>query len=171
MITTGLAKLGTGLAARGIGLPLLRTTAFAAMAWGVWMLVPLGLELIRDIDAPHNHSIGTGFAVMTIMGLVVAAVAAFATGMEGRPRDYRKVHFSLLRPPRAPWSLLDFLRRAPFGCWCLIAGDGVPIWAILFWPAITAVDLILTVGILLSLLGWGLWLVLATRLGRPGRPA
>lgn len=125
--------------------------------------VPMGTSMSRINSQPSGTSLRAPQAIIanadtrssgSPMPLAASPVPNFAKpvviGMDGGPTG------KLGKTRRPPWSLYDFLRRAPFACWCLITGDGVPVWAILFWPAIAAVDLILTVGILLSLLGWGL---------------
>lgn len=163
MMTTGLAKLGTGLAACGLGLPL-RATAFAAVAWGEWKLVPLGQEWIRTAAVATGIQDESGavivLTILTFFCLALAAMFAVAAGVDGRES-------SPSRPARKAWRLRDFLWHAPFACWRLITHGGVPVWAILALPVILAVDLFLVVEVLFVMLVQGLWLAITFRFGKP----
>lgn len=144
---TDFAKMTTGLVMRGgLGLPL-RAATFAAMVWGAWVFVPAGWEWACAMGGPGDGNIV--ITMLALAGPVIGAVIGLCCGRDGhrvrygdRPRDYS----------RESWRMLDFLRRAPFICWCLVTDDGrnIPIWAILSWPAIAMADFILAVMVLVA---------------------
>ncbi len=138
---TDLAKMTTGLMMKaGLGLPL-RIAMFVAMSWGAWWFAPLAFEWAVEID---KGGIPLPFALLVPFGLpFIGALIVLMSNTD----CYE------------PWGLVDFLRRAPFICWCLITEDGqyVPVWAILLWPVIVPVDFVLAVGTLIVVPCWGIW--------------
>jgi len=152
---TDLAKMATGLMARGGVGAALRLAVAAPMLWGAWLVYA---PIVDRIDwsgtaPPISWEMLAAMAVVVpaILGLVV-----FLAGSERRsgyhPRGYRD-----------GWRLADFLRRAPFVCWCLMTDDGkdVPLWAILLWPLAAAVEAAVCVWLLVALPFIGLWHALA----------
>jgi len=144
---TDLAKMATGLMARsGIG-PFLRLAALGAMSAGVWLG---GAPLWRwaaaaDWEGLPGGTLGAACCVAASGALVAFLFAA----------DERK------------WVPRDFLKRAPFVCWCLMTSDGddVPLWAILLWPVMAASEVVISACLLVGTVGWGVWRV-AAAIGR-----
>lgn len=137
---TDIAKMTTGLVMRaGLGLPL-RIAMFAAMSWAAWQFAPPVFEWATEVDEGI-------VSLIILVPFVLGALAVLTSAIEECHRE--------------PWGLWDFLRRAPFTCWCLITEDGqhVPVWAILLWPVIVPVDFVLAVGTLIAVPCWGIWLV------------
>lgn len=155
---TDFAKMMTGLVVRGgLGLPL-RATAFAAMVWGVWVFVPLFWGWTRTVG--YSPDDGDVLAGLLLAGPAIGAVLALMRGLDGRLKERYLRNSGYIREP---WGLWDFLRRAPFACWCVVTDDGndVPVWAILSWPAIATADFVLAVGTLVAVPCWWLWLATA----------
>jgi len=152
---TDLAKMATGLMARGGVGTALRLAAAAAMLCGAWLVyAPVAKRIDWNGVSPlisWETLLAMSIAVPAILSLV-----AIIGGSESRS-SYNS------RGYRAGWGLADFLRRAPFVCWCLMTDDGrdVPLWAILAWPLAAAVEAAVCVWLLAALPFIGLWHVLA----------
>jgi len=152
---TDLAKMATGLMAKGGVGTALRLAAAAAMFWGAWLAYAPVVERVDWSGTAPPISWETlaalAIAVPAILGLV-----AIIGGTESRSR-YSSGGY------RAGWGLADFLRRAPFVCWCLMTDDGrdVPLWAILLWPFASVVEVGVCACLLVALPFVGLWHALA----------
>ena len=151
-----LAKMMTGLMVRGGAGPFLRTGAFGAMCWVAWRFaVPLVQELASFLDAAGvaPGKVLIGILVTMIVSITISVILPAMDGLRAGCNSYY----------RKPWGLADFASRMPFVCWCLITDDGmdIPLWAILTWPAVAAIEIAICAGTIVVLPCWGLWLVAA----------
>lgn len=121
-----------------------QVTAACGVLWGVCRGGEMLLKIITEDNGPP---------IVLFLGCVLACVCtAFVKGANGN---------SWSVPDRPAWGLYDFLRRAPFVCWCLITDDSkdVPLWAILAWPAMAPVEAIVCALTIVAVPCW--WLLRA----------